>query len=180
MFTNLGQGYANGLDLFVRDRKSIKNGDFWISYSLLDSKRNHHDFPHLSRVSLFSTHNLSLVYKHWINPIRTQVGATYSFSSARPYHDPNKEGFMNSKTKSFNDLSFNAAFLYKPNIILYVSAANILGIENVFGYRFSEQPDSNGVYARQAIGQPAPRFLFMGLFITLTKNKKTNQLENLN
>lgn len=177
---NLGTGYANGADLFIRDRKTIKNGDFWISYSLLDSKRDHQNYPGLSRVSLFSTHNFSFVYKHWISPLRTQVGATYNFASGRSYHNPNLEGFMNSKTKSFNDISFNAAFLYKPNIILYVSATNLLGFENIFGYQFSEQPDANGVYAQQAIGQPAPRFLFIGLFITLTKDKKLNQLENLN
>lgn len=177
---NLGTGYANGIDLFYRDKKTIKDGDFWISYSLLDSERNHQDYPHQSRVSLFSTHNFSAVYKHFISPLRTQIGATYSFSSGRPYHNPNKDGFMNASTKSFNDLSFNAAFLYKSNIILYLSATNLLGFENTFGYEYSEQPDTQGVYAQRAIGQPAPRFLFVGLFITLTKNKDLNQLENLN
>jgi hypothetical protein len=178
--TNLGTGYANGVDLFIRDRKTIKNGDYWISYSLLDSKRNHYDFQEISRVSLFSTHNFSAVYKHFIPKTRTQIGATYSFTSGRPYHDPNKTGFMNSKTPAFNNLSFNAAYLYKPNIILYFSATNIPGFQNIFGYRFSNSPDENGVFARQAIIQPAPRFLFLGLFITLSKNKETNQLEHLN
>lgn len=177
---NLGSGYANGVDLFYRDKKTIKGGDFWISYSLLDSKRDHGNYPHESRVSLFSTHNFSAVYKHFITPLRTQVGTTYSFASGRPYHNPNKDGFMNSRTKSFNDLSFNAAFLYKPNIILYLSATNLPGFENVFGYEFSDQPNEKGVYTQRAIGQPAARFLFLGLFITLTKDKSQNQLENLN
>lgn len=175
-----GSGYANGVDLFIRDRKTIKNGDFWISYSLLDSERDQYDYPSASKVSLFSTHNLSLVYKHFLSSIRTQVGATWNFSSGRPYHDPNLEGFMNSETPAFKDLSFNAAFLYKPNVVLYVSATNLLGFENIFGYQFSDLPDADGVYAKQAIGQPAPRFVFLGLFITLTKDKKLNQLENLN
>jgi hypothetical protein len=176
---NEGRGYANGVDLFWRDRKSIKNGDYWISYSLLDSKRNHRDFTEESRLALFSTHNFSVVYKHFIPRVRTQIGFSYVTNSGRPYHDPNKSGFMNSKTKPFHNLSFNAAFLYKQNIIFYASATNLLGHDNVFGYQFSPVPNDDGIYASRPIGQPAPRFLFVGLFITLTKGKEKNQLDNL-
>jgi vitamin B12 transporter len=41
----LGTGYAQGFELFWRDKKSIKNIDYWISYSYLDTKR---DYPKLS------------------------------------------------------------------------------------------------------------------------------------
>ncbi|WP_316928982.1 TonB-dependent receptor [Aquimarina agarivorans] len=39
-FRNSGNGNAKGLDLFWRDGKSIKNFEYWISYSYLDTKRN--------------------------------------------------------------------------------------------------------------------------------------------
>ena len=39
-YNSNGYGFAQGIDLFWRDNKSIKNTDYWISYSLLDSKRN--------------------------------------------------------------------------------------------------------------------------------------------
>ena len=39
-FSNDGYGFAKGIDLFWRDNKSIKNTDYWISYSYLDSKRD--------------------------------------------------------------------------------------------------------------------------------------------
>lgn len=35
-----GDGFAKGFELFWRDKKSIKNVDYWISYSYLDSKRD--------------------------------------------------------------------------------------------------------------------------------------------
>jgi hypothetical protein len=33
---NTGNGYAYGLDLFWRDKKSIRNGEYWISYSFIE------------------------------------------------------------------------------------------------------------------------------------------------
>jgi len=41
VFSNNGFGYARGLDLFWRDGKSIKNLEYWISYSYIDSKRDY-------------------------------------------------------------------------------------------------------------------------------------------
>ena len=35
---NNGSGYAKGVELFWRDKKSLKNIDYWVSYSYLDSK----------------------------------------------------------------------------------------------------------------------------------------------
>jgi hypothetical protein len=35
-----GNGYAKGGEIFWRDKKTIKSVDYWISYSLLDTKRN--------------------------------------------------------------------------------------------------------------------------------------------
>ena len=36
---NNGSGYAKGVELFWRDKKSLKNIDYWVSYSYLDSKK---------------------------------------------------------------------------------------------------------------------------------------------
>ncbi|NJM24622.1 MAG: hypothetical protein HC859_02920, partial [Bacteroidia bacterium] len=101
------------------------------------------------------------------------------FASGRPYHNPNQSGFNNSTTRSYHDLSVNFAYLPKPNLIVYLSCTNVLGYRNVFGYEFADQPDDNGVYAGRAVTQPARRFLFVGIFITLSKDKTTNQLPSL-
>lgn len=176
---NRGFGEATGLDVFWRDSKTLKNTDYWVSYSLIDSKRNYQNFDQLATPSFLSNHNFSFVIKHMIEPIRTQVGATYNYASPRSYHNPNREGFQNSTTPEFHDFSINAAVLIKQNIILYMSSSNLFGRENIFGYEYASQPNGNGIYEGRPVGQSAKRFIFVGLFITLTKDKLANQLDNL-
>lgn len=178
-YNNDGYGTAKGLDFFWRDGKTLKNTDYWVSYSYVDSERDYQFFDQKATPSFLSNHNFSFVIKHMIEPIRTQVGATYNYASSRPYHDPNKPGFQNSFTPTYHDFSINAAVLIKQNIILYCSSSNLFGRENIFGYEFSSQPNEQGEYNSRPVGQGARRFLFMGLFITLTKDKNANQLNNL-
>jgi len=86
---------------------------------------------------------------------------------------------MQRKTKAYSDLSLSISYLPKPNVILHVACSNVLGRQNVFGYQYATQPDESGSYASRPVGQGAKRFLFAGLFITLSKDKKANQLNNL-
>lgn len=178
-YNNNGGGYARGIDLFWRDNQTFQNVDYWVSYSYIDTERDFRDYPYQAQPSFAAGHNISVVYKHFISDIRTQVGASFSYNNGRPYNNPNEEEFNGSKTRHYSDLSFNLAFLYKPNIICYASASNLLGRENVFGYKYSDSPNAEGVYNEMAIGQPAKRFYFVGVFITLTKDKNKNNLENL-
>ena len=135
-YSNLGGGYARGLDVFWRDSKTIKNGDFWVSYSFIDTKRDFRDYPYQARPDFAAKHNVSLVYKHWFGDLKTQIGAAYAFNSGRPYNDPNQERFNGSTTMYYSNLSFNFAYLPKPNLIIYASATNLLGRDNVFGYEY--------------------------------------------
>lgn len=178
-YNNMGSGYARGVDVFWRDARTFQNIDYWVSYSFLDTEREYQDFPGMAAPGFSSKHNFSVVYKHFVELINSQIGATWSMGSGRLYTDPNKEGFMNSQLPSFQDLSFNIAYLFRPQVIVYASATNLLGRDNIFGYEFAHDPDITGAYASQEIGQPAKRFLFLGVFITLAKDKSTNQLENL-
>jgi len=178
-YSNAGDGYARGFDIFFRDGKSLRNIDYWLSYSYLDTEREYRDYPYRASPTFTSEHNFSAVYKHFITSIRTQIGFTYSFGSGRPYNDPNKELFNGEQTPNYHDLSSNFSFLAKSNIIVYASITNILNRENIFGYEYRAEPDNQGVYEGRAITLPAPRFLLLGVFITLTKSNTTNQLPNL-
>jgi len=178
-FNNSGTGYAKGLELFWRDNKNIKNLEYWISYSYIDTKRDFQNFPKQATPSFVADHTLSLVSKYWIQDWRSQIGATYTFSSGRPYNNPNETDFMNGKTKSYNNLSLNWAYLISPQKILFFSVTNVAGIKNVFGYNYANTPNSAGIYESQAIVPTADRFFFVGFFWTISKDKKTNQLENL-
>jgi hypothetical protein len=178
-YTNNGYGFAQGIDLFYRDNRSIKNLDYWISYSYIDSKRDYKNYEAEVTPSYIARHNFSVVTKYWISSLRSQVGVTHSFNSGRPYDNTNEAAFMASHTKSYNNLSVSWAYLVDQQKILYFSVSNVLGNDNVFGYAYANNPDANGMYARQAITQPASRFFFVGFFWTISNNKKSNQLDNL-
>ncbi len=178
-YTNNGNGFAQGIDVFWRDNKSLKNVDYWISYSYLDTKRDYLNFPIEAIPTFASSHNFSAVYKHFIAKIKSQVGATYSFSSGRPYHNPNQPGFNAGKTKNYHDLSVNYTYLWKPNILFHAYVTNVLGRKNIFGYEYGNQPNEFGEFNRKAIKPMAPRFFFIGIFITLSKDKTLNELPNL-
>lgn len=178
-FSNLGYGYAKGIELFWRDSKLFEYVDYWISYSYLDTKRKYDIFSNPVMPYYASAHNFSIVYKHFIPRIKSQIGATYSFASGRPYTDPNGGEFNSKMTKSYNDLSLNYSYLLKPNMIIHVSASNILGFNNIFGYQYNSEPNEEGIYESIPIQPQAKRFLFIGFFITISKDKNANQLNNL-
>jgi hypothetical protein len=179
VFSNNGSGYATGLDLFWRDNKSIKNLEYWISYSYIDSKRDYRNYTANVTPSFVANQSVSLVTKYWINDWKSQIGFTNSFSTGRPYNNPNDVKFMNGKTKSFDSLSFNWAYLLSSQKILYFSVSNMLGTQNVFGYEYANNTDTNGVYNRRVITPTADRFFFLGFFWTISNDKKDNQLNNL-
>lgn len=177
--TNEGMGFAKGIELFWRDSKTLKNVDYWVSYSYLDTKRNYLNFPYAAMPAFASKHNFSIVYKYFITAIKSQVGMTYSYGSPRPYYNPNNTQFNADRTPSYQDLSANVSYLPKNWLIIYVSCTNLLARNTIFGYEYSKTPDENNVYAGRAIVQPAKHFLLAGVFITISKNKSVNQLPNL-
>lgn len=179
IFDNSGSAYAKGIDLFWRDGKTIKNLEYWISYSYIDTKRDYKNFPLAVTPNFVADHNLSIVTKYWISDWRSQIGFTNSFSSGRPYNNPNETQFMNGKTKAYNSLSFNWAYLLSAQKILYFSVSNVLGTQNVFGYDYAKNPDVAGFYNRKTITPTADRFFFVGFFWTISQDKKDNQLKNL-
>lgn len=179
VFNNVGFGYAKGLDLFWRDGKTIKNLEYWLSYSYINTKRDYKNFSTAATPSFVADHSLSIVTKYFITDWRSQVGFTNSFSSGRPYNNPNETQFMNSKTKAYNSLSFNWAYLISQQKILYFSVSNVLGTQNVFGYDYAKNPDNTGFYNRKEVVPTADRFFFVGFFWTISRDKKDNQLKNL-
>lgn len=178
-YNNNGNGYAKGFDVFWRQNRKIKNTDYWVSYSYLDTERDYRNYPAAATPSFASKHNLSLVAKHWVESWKSQLGLTYNFASGRNYTNPNEIGFLNNKTKNYNSLSVNWAYLIDQQKILYFSVNNVLGTQNVFGYNYKNTPEPNGNFNRQAIIPNADRFFFVGFFWTISNNKNTNQLDNL-
>lgn len=178
-YNNLGNGFAKGVDLFWRDSKSVKNFDYWLSYSFLDTERDYRNYPKASQPNFANTHNFSVVGKYWIEDWKSQVGFSYGFASGRSYTNPNLPGFLNAKTKSYNSLSVNWAYLISQQKILYFSVNNVLSFKNVNGYQYADTADINNNFARRSLQPAADQFFFVGFFWTISEKGTDNQLENL-
>jgi hypothetical protein len=169
-YSNRGNGYAGGVDIFWRDRETVKGVDYWISYSYLHTLRDYKDYSQRVMPEYASAHNLSVVYKQFITPISTYVGATYSFASGRPYNNKNVDEFMTGRTTPYHDISLNLTYLtriFQRDCIVHLNITNLLGFENVFGYLYSETKDEDGTYPSRAIvptmGRQAILVLIMNL-----------------
>ena len=165
---NNGFGYAGGLDIFWRDKKSIKGFDYWITYSYIDTQRKYKNYPEQATPYFISNHNFSVVGKYWLNKINTQVGVSYTAASGRPYNIYGAEKFNSGKTKMYSDLSLNFSHIFyigNQYSILYCSVNNVLGHDNVLSYRPSNIADAQGNYTMIPIKRDLKRMVFMGLFL---------------
>jgi hypothetical protein len=174
-----GSGYARGVDFFFRDRKTVKGTDFWVTYSFVDSKRKFAAYENKVQPSFAPKHNGSVVVKHFVGKLKSQLGTSWSWNSGYPYTNPNLSGEMQQSTRMYSELSLSWSWLPKPNVIVHAACSNVLGRENVFGYQYASKPDDTGSFSSLPIGQGAKRFVLVGLFITLSKDRKANQLNNL-
>ncbi|MEZ5071947.1 MAG: TonB-dependent receptor [Bacteroidales bacterium] len=175
-----GHGYARGFDLFWRDRQSIRNGEYWLSYSFIDASRLALDDPREATPTYASRHNLSLVYKHWVDRFRSYPGISVHFNSPRPYTDPNTGVFRGERTDSNRSLDVTWTWLPRQNLIVYFSASNLTGADQSYGRRYASHPDAAGVYRSAPILPTAKRFFILACFITLSRDGTINQLDKIN
>jgi vitamin B12 transporter len=185
-FNNSGTGYAKGAELFWRDKKTIKNFDYWISYSYLDTKRNYLNYTSQLMPSFAATHTASVVMKRFFTKIKSGVNLTYSYATGRPYYNfilnsLNKYDLAESgKTKDFNSLNFSAEYVpsvgnakARTFVVLFASVSNVLGYNQVYGYNFSY----SGLY-KQPITPPANRFYFIGCFLSWGVDRSQDAINN--
>jgi vitamin B12 transporter len=187
-YNNSGSGYAKGIELFYRDKKSIKDFDYWISYSYLDTKRNYLNYTEQLMPSFAATHTASIVMKRFFTKIKSGLNLTYSYATGRPYYNfmldsASKGGYAltdQGKTKAFSSLNFSAE--YVPNagntkartfLVLFASISNVLGYNAVYGYNYSY----SGQY-KQAITPPAGRFYFIGCFLSWGVDRSQDAIDN--
>lgn len=178
-FTNTGDGFAQGIDFFWRDNESIRNVDYWISYSLLDTERFYQNYPTTATPSFANTHNASVVAKYWVDDLKSQVGFSYQFGSGRTYTNPNIPGFLQEKTRDFHNISFNWAYLLDAQKILYFSINNVTAFKNINGYQYASTADANGNFNRRALRPATDQFFFVGFFWTISEDGSNNQLNKL-
>lgn len=164
LVNNAGYGYAQGAELFWRDKKTVKNGDYWISYSYIDTRRLYKNYIASVQPDFIATHNLNIVTKYFIPKWATQVNATYNYSSGRPYYNPASVDFMNERTPAFHNLSITINYLRsfgKWFSVIYAGVDNVTNQKNIFGYRYA-----NGV--KTPVIPPIYRSVFVGVNFSLT------------
>ncbi len=120
-YNNSGTGYAKGIEFFWRDKKSIKNFDYWVSYSYLDTKRDYLNYPALLKPDFAATHTTSFVMKRFFLDMKTGFNFTYSYATGRSYYNFIYNGSANKYlivdqgiTKDYHNLGFSMN--YVPSI----------------------------------------------------------------
>ena len=148
---NNGFGDAKGIEFFWRDKKTIKNVDYWISYSYLDTKRDFLNYPFAIEPSFAAKHTASLVIKKFVTKLKTQFNGSYSFATGRPYYNISYDNnakhykiFDEGHTKNYNDLSLSVNYLptigkanAKSFTVFVLSVTNVLGANKVYTYNYS-------------------------------------------
>ena len=183
---NKGFGDAKGIEFFWRDKKTIKDLDYWISYSYLDTKRDFLNFPFAIRPNFSAKHTSSLVVKKFVQKIKMNVNLAYNYASGRPYYNI---GFDGSNYK-FNDKGtipdyHNVSFAlnYLPFIgkkdakvygVYVLQVSNIFNIKQTYGYNYSY----NG-YRKEAITPTSRMFVFIGAFISFGVDRSDEVINRL-
>ena len=185
-YNNDGTGYAKGIEFFWRDKKSIKNFDYWISYSFLDTKRDYLNYPEEIRPDFAAQHTFSIVTKRFFTEMKTGFNFTYSYATGRPYYNfvlgsNNKYTIADQgETKNYSALGFSVNYVpslgkTNPRLfwVLVGSITNVLGYNAVYGYNYSY----SGLN-KEPIGPPAKRFYFIGAFFSWGVDRTQDAINN--
>lgn len=183
--SNDGYGDAKGIEFFWRDKKTIKNLDYWISYSYLDTKRDYANFPYAITPNFAANHTGSLVVKKFVQKWKLNVNAAYNYASGRPYYNivPDGTGYKfadRGTIPDYHNVSFSLnylPFIGKQNPksfpVYVISVSNIFNIKQVYGYEYSY----NG-YRKEEIVPTSRFFIFIGAFISFGVDRSDEVIDN--
>lgn len=185
---NNGFGNAKGFEFFWRDKKTIKNLDYWISYSFLDTKRDFLNFPHAITPNFAAKHTASLVVKKFVQTWKMQFNAAYNYASSRPYYDIRLDGsngkyYFADKGLAQDYHNVSVAFNYLPSIgkqnsknfaVYVLSISNAFNIKQVYGYQYSY----NGLRKEQIV-PPARIFVYIGAFFSFGIDRSQESIDRL-
>ncbi|HEV7781001.1 MAG TPA: TonB-dependent receptor [Chitinophagaceae bacterium] len=182
---NEGFGDAKGIEFFWRDKKTIKDLDYWISYSYLDTKRDFLNFPYAITPNFAAKHTSSLVIKKFVQKIKTNLNVAYNYASGRPYYNIGYDGgnykFNDRGTiPDYHNVSFSINYLPfigkkdpKSYAVYVFQVSNIFNIKQTYGYNYSY----NG-YRKEAIVPTSRMFVFIGAYISFGVDRSDEVINN--
>jgi hypothetical protein len=167
-YNNSGFGFARGIDLFWRDSKTIRNLDYWVSWSWIDTKRNYKTYTQSRMPSFVSKQTFSIVGKYFIQKFNTYTGLTFMHASPKTWYNPYVPNSVADRTRSYNDLSLNITCI-RPLLGTYcaflININNIAGFNNVYGYNYTSA--ENGDYEKSPIKPQSKRFFVAGFYLII-------------
>lgn len=164
-YSNDGEGFAQGIDLFWRDSRTIPDLDYWLSYSFIRSERNYRDYPERRVPSFISDHTFSAVAKYYWRRANAYAGLTYLHASPKRYYNPALPYAEGDMTKAYNDLSLNITWitpLFGSYCAFLLNISNLPGFEQIYGYHYSAKPDAGGNYTLYPIIPQSKRLIVIG------------------
>lgn len=186
---NDGRGYARGVELFFRDKRTFKGLDYWITYSYLDTKRRFLDFPASMRPAFATPHTASLAVKRYFQDINLNINASYFLATGRPYYNirtnATGDAYITDEgtTNTYSALNLSVAYMFslfknwklKDFSGIGLGMNNVFGRQQVFGYNYSY----DGLH-KLPITQPALRTWYAGIFMTFGIDRRDDFInENL-
>ncbi len=184
---NAGYGDARGIELFWRDKKTIKNVDYWVSYSYLDTKRDFLNYPTAIQPPFATNHTASFVFKRFVLPWKTGFNLSYNFATGRPYYRIAYDSLQakytitdQGKTINYNSMSISVNYL--PNLgkkntrtflVWVLGINNVLGQQQVYNYNYS-----NDGSRKVAVTAPSKRFIFIGAFFSFGIDRTQDAINN--
>lgn len=189
---NTGKGYAGGLELFYRDKKTINGIDFWISYSYLNTKREFLNYINYVQPDFAASHVANLVVKKFWQKYMFGLNGTYTFSTGRPYinynvSDPNNpyanpDLFMTDKTMPYHNLGLSLNYIKnfrKAFTVFVLGVNNPFGIKQIFGYNYATTDlNHDGVLYRKEITPTSKQFVFLGMFMSFGIDRTQEAIDN--
>ncbi len=170
-YTSGGDGYSRGVDLFYNDRMFLKQWDYMVAYTFNDSRRKYLYYPTPVQPHYVTRHNASVSVRYSnFERLRSMISITQRYASGRPYHDPNDVDFMSGRTPLLLTTDVSWTILAHKKLIIYLSASNIFGRKNIYGYHYNSTPNNEGIYERKPILLEQPQNFYVGFFLTLGKN----------
>jgi vitamin B12 transporter len=153
-YDNSGHGFARGIDMVAKGRLSPRL-EGWVSYGLVDSKRNWLDYEEYSPSSYDVTHNVTVVAMYRLSD-SWRGGINCKYATGRPYspviaseyrfeQDVYEPVYGARNSVRFDDFRrLDARLMHFRQVfgryftVYYLEVINVLNNTNLFGYSYSD------------------------------------------
>ncbi|HEY6977696.1 MAG TPA: TonB-dependent receptor [Chitinophagaceae bacterium] len=180
---NNGDGYAKGIELFWRDKKTFKDFDYWVTYTYLDTKRKFLDYPYSMEPTFATPHTASIAIKRFFPDINLSANMSYSLATGRPYYDIRADEagknavYDKGITNWYNAMNLSLAYLFsmfkkwrnKDFSGIGFGINNVFGTKQIFGYDYNY----DGRH-KTPITQPATRSYYIGIFMSFGIDRRND------